>query len=138
MKGVARYGVVTILAAFLVAFLVQGAGADEMKGKKEKKVYPALEAPADSAGQAHNAEGIKAYDQKEWETAEDHFRSAVNADEKMAQARYNLALTLDMLGKHKDAAQEFAAALKLAPDNRSIADSPILKAHLERMKKESR
>ncbi|HET6370413.1 MAG TPA: tetratricopeptide repeat protein [Nitrospiria bacterium] len=135
MKAVARYGFFTMLVAFLIAFLVQGAGADEMKGKKEKKVYPALEAPADSAGQAHNSEGVAAYNQKEWESAEDHFRSAINADGNLAQAHYNLALTLDMQGKHKDAAMEFDKALKLAPNDTAIADSPILKRHLERMKK---
>ncbi len=131
MGAIKRYGFVTIITASLVALLVQGVRADE------KKPSPALEAPVDSAGQAHNAEGIKYYNQGQWEEAEKHFLEAVKSDEQLAQAHYNLALALDMLGQHREAGQEFNRAFQIAPDNPLIADSPILKAHLERMLKQN-
>ena len=52
----------------------------------------ALEAPSDSAGKGHNASGIKHYNKEHWGVAEEHFQEAVKADDKMAEAHYNLAL----------------------------------------------
>ena len=90
----------------------------------------ALEAPSDSAGQGHNASGIKHYNKEHWDVAEEHFQEAVKADEKLAEAHYNLALSLDKLARHGEATQHFKKALDLAPDNSAIADSKILKSHL--------
>jgi Flp pilus assembly protein TadD len=101
----------------------------------EKKAEPALEVPAASPGAGHNSEGMKQYNMGNWKEAEMHFGEAVKADEKSAEAHYNHALALDKLGKHKEATAEFDQALNLAPDNKAIADSPILKGHLQKMKK---
>ena len=89
-----------------------------------------LEVPDGSEDQGHNAEGIKHYMKKHWDVAEEHFREAVKADKKLAEAHYNLALSLDKLGRHGEASAQFDKALKLAPDNPDIAESGILKAHL--------
>ena len=80
-----------------------------------------------------NAEGIKHYAPGHWEVAEQHFREAIAADDNLAVAHYNLALALDNRDRHKEATQEFDRALKLAPDNPSIAESGILQGHLKRM-----
>jgi Flp pilus assembly protein TadD len=101
----------------------------------EKKAEPALEVPAASPGAGHNSEGMKQYNMGNWKEAEMHFGEAVKADEKSAEAHYNHALALDKLGNHKEATAEFDQALNLAPDNKAIADSPILKGHLQKMKK---
>ncbi|HUK56557.1 MAG TPA: tetratricopeptide repeat protein [Nitrospiria bacterium] len=129
MRAFAYYGLAVILTASFMFVSVQGIKA------AEKKTEPALEVPAASAGAGHNAEGIKQYNMGMWKEAEMHFGEAVKADDKSAEAHYNHALSLDKLGKHKEATEEFDQALKLAPDNKAIADSPILKAHLQKMKK---
>ena len=90
----------------------------------------ALEAHSDSVGQGHNASGIKHYNKEHWGVAEEHFREAVEADEKLAEAHYNLALSLDKLSRHGEATKHFKKALDLAPHNSAIADSKILKGHL--------
>ena len=51
-------------------------------------------------------------------------------DGKLAEAHYNLALSLDKLGKHEEATTHFKKAAELAPKNPKIVDSPILKKHI--------
>jgi Flp pilus assembly protein TadD len=94
--------------------------------------YPALElaAGANSNAKMHNDEGIKQYNGGYPEEAEKHFSEAVKADPKSAEAHYNLALSLDSVGQHKDAAAEFKKALDLGAKNPAIANSMILKKHL--------
>lgn len=91
-----------------------------------------LAAPSGSPGKAHNAEGIKHYDMGHWDVAGNHFGEAIMADKKLAEAHYNLALAFHNQGKHGNATPHFREALKLAPDNPSIAGSPILIKHLEK------
>jgi len=146
MRSLRYYGLAVVIAAAFGMVSVQAIRADEMKpmdkpmekamDKPEAaKPAAALEVPAGSAAQTHNAEGIKSYNDGKYAEAEKHFAAAVKADKKSAEAHYNHALALDQLGKHKPATKEFDHALKLAPNNPAIADSPILKGHLERMKK---
>lgn len=94
--------------------------------------YPALElaAGANSNAKMHNDEGIKEYKGGYPEKAEMHFSEAVKADPKSAEAHYNLALSLDSVGKHRDASSEFKKALDLGSKNPAIANSKILKKHL--------
>jgi len=120
------FGTVVALIASLVLLPVGN-------GRADTKTYPPLETMKGSAAEGHNSEGIKQYDMGKWSDAEMHFREAVKADGKSAEAHYNLALSLDKLGRHPEAVQEFDEALKLAPNNKAIADSPILKAHLKKM-----
>lgn len=126
--GMIRKSISVGIALFLIASAAQGVRADE------KKPAPALEAPAASAGAKHNAEGIEHYNQGHWDVAQKHFSEAIKADDKLAQAHYNLALTLDQQGKHKEATQSFDHAAHLAPKDPAIAESPILKGHLKGMK----
>jgi Flp pilus assembly protein TadD len=129
MGIIKRSGLAAVFTFLMVALLVSGARADE------KKAASPLDAPASSAGASHNAEGIDHYKQGHWGVAADHFGAAAKADPKLAQAHYNLALAMDKQGNHKEATQHFDEALKLAPQEKAIADSPILKGHLEKMKK---
>lgn len=119
-------GVIAVMVASSIALSAHPGLADE------GKAVP-LPAPAGSAGEVANAEGIKHYGAGHWEVAEKHFREAIAADGNLAVAHYNLALALDNQDRHKEATQEFDRALKLAPDNPSIAESGILKGHLKRM-----
>lgn len=90
----------------------------------------ALLAPEDAAGAGDNKEGVDHYQQSHWDVAQEHFQKAVAANANLAEAHYNLALTLDKLGNHGEATNHFKMALDLAPDNPSIKDSGILQAHV--------
>ena len=90
----------------------------------------ALMSPASSPGRADNDEGVGHYKQGHWDVATDWFKKAVKADANLAEAHYNLALSLDKMGKHEDATAAFKKAAELAPANPAIKDSTILKKHL--------
>jgi Flp pilus assembly protein TadD len=86
-------------------------------------------APASSPGREANDEGVSQAQQGHWDVAEGHFKKAIEADPKLAEAQFNLGLALDKLGKHGEATAAFKTALELAPTNLKIKDSPILKKH---------
>ncbi|MGH7182876.1 MAG: tetratricopeptide repeat protein [Nitrospiraceae bacterium] len=88
-----------------------------------------LVAPVSSPGRVANDEGIGHAQQDHWVVAEGHFRKAVEADPKLAEAQFNLGLTLDKLSKHDEAKIAFKKAAELAPGNPTITDSPILKKY---------
>ena len=90
----------------------------------------ALMAPTGSPGRADNDEGVSHYKQGHGDVASDWFKKAIKADPTLAEAHYNLALSLDKMGKHEDATASFKKAAELAPANPAIKDAPILKKHL--------
>jgi len=90
----------------------------------------ALTALDTEPGAAENNEGVGHYKEGHWKTSAKHFKEAIAAGPKLAEAHYNLALTLDKLEDHGGATQHFKEALDLAPDNPKIRDSQILKDHL--------
>ena len=90
----------------------------------------ALALPEDAVGAGDNNEGVSQYEQGHWDVAQQHFEKAIAANANLAEAHYNLALSLDKLGNHGEATNHFTTALELAPDNPSIKDSGILKAHV--------
>ncbi len=90
----------------------------------------ALSASEESAGAGENNEGVTHYQQSHWEVAQEHFQKAIAANPKLAEAHYNLALTLDKLGKHGEATKHFKTALELGSDNPAIKNSGILQAHV--------
>ncbi len=89
----------------------------------------ALTAPASSSGQKENDEGVTHAQQGHWDVAENHFRKALEADPKLAEAQYNLGLALDKQNKHEEATTAFKKAAELAPGNTKITASEILKKH---------
>jgi len=89
-----------------------------------------LIAPASSAARMENDEGVGHYQQGHWDVAMEHYQKAVKADPNSAIVRYNVALTLDKMGKHEDATASFKKALELAPNDPAIKDSEILKKHV--------
>lgn len=83
-----------------------------------------------SAARIENDEGLGHYQQGHWDVAMEHFQKGVKADPNSAVVHYNIALTLDKMGKHDDATASFKKALELAPNDPAIRDSEILKKHV--------
>lgn len=89
----------------------------------------ALMAPVSSPGRSANDEGVTHAQQGHWDVAEGHFRKALDADPKLAEAQFNLGLALDKLGKHDEAKVAFKKSAELGSGNAHITESPILKKH---------
>jgi Tfp pilus assembly protein PilF len=58
--------------------------------------------------------------------AEQAYREAITADPTLAEAHYNLAVTLDRVGNQAEAKKHYIEAANLAPGNKVIWDSPPL------------
>ena len=103
-------------------------------GYGSKKAGQAGDAPLvalpSSAARIENDEGLGHYQQGHWDVALEHYHKGVKADPNSAVVHYNIALTLDKMGKHDGATASFKKALELAPNDPSIKDSEILKKHV--------
>jgi Tfp pilus assembly protein PilF len=113
-------------AMVLCGVLAAGSALADMN-----KTEPALPAPTGSKAEAAINEGLAHYNQGHWDVAKKHFQDAVQADQKSAEAHYDLALALDKAGDHKSAVEHFKAAHDLGKDNPQIQNSGILQAHLK-------
>ena len=127
-----KYGY--ILLGVILFSMGSFAGCDTSQtggGTKKAGTSPdaPLFAPASSAARMANDEGVGHYQQGHWDVAMEHFQKAVKADPNSAVVHYNIALTLDKMGKHEDAATSFKKALELAPTDPVIKESEILKKH---------
>lgn len=82
------------------------------------------------AGSAYNLEGIKLFNRGQWAEARAQFERAVQADADLAEAHFNLALSLHKLGQHDEARREFKIAGELAPKNKQIVNTSIYRNYL--------
>jgi len=121
---------VTLLVGLVIGILALVVACESKKEEGKPVGDAALMSPASSAGRTENDEGVGHYKQGHWDVAEGHFRKAIAADAKLAEAHYNLALTLDKMGKHEDATASFKKVVELAPSNSPLRDSVILKEHI--------
>ena len=123
---------ISLEVSFILACLIAVVACDSGKPAvtASGSADTALMSPASSPGRADNDEGVGHYKQGHWDVATDWFKKAVKADANLAEAHYNLALSLDKMGKHEDATAAFKKAAELAPANPAIKDSAILKKHL--------
>ncbi len=122
-----------LLALMILAVSsIVGCDSSQTGGVAKKAAAPdaALSAPASSAARMDNDEGVSHYQQGHWDVAMEHFRKAEAADPNAAVVHYNIALTLDKMGKHEEATASFKKALELAPNDPAIKDSDILKKHV--------
>lgn len=101
----------------------------------------------------HQADGIKALDAKQYDTAIDLFKKAIADDDKDYSAHFNLALAYSLLHRDSDAIPEYKKALELKPGlyeaqlnlgicmvrAKQAADAvPYLKSAVDEKPKESR
>jgi Flp pilus assembly protein TadD len=122
------------LAMFFVLVSVVSCDTSQTGGGGTRKAGASADAPlfapASSTARTDNDEGVGHYQQGHWDVAMGHFQKAVKADPNSAVVLYNVALTLDKMGKHEEATQAFKKALDLAPNDPAIKDSEILKKHV--------
>lgn len=87
-----------------------------------------LPAPAgtNAAAARHNDEGVRAYQQGQWESAKQHFEAAITASPSLAEAHHNLGMVLYQVGREAEARPHFMRAADLAPGNTVIWSSPAL------------
>jgi Flp pilus assembly protein TadD len=125
---------IATLAMFFVLVSVVSCDTSQTGGGGTRKAGASADAPlfapASSTARTDNDEGVGHYQQGHWDVAMGHFQKAVKADPNSAVVRYNVALTLDKMGKHEEATQAFKKALDLAPNDPVIKDSEILKKHV--------
>jgi len=121
---------VTLLVGLVIGILAFVVACESKKEEGKPVGDAALMSPASSAGRTENDEGVGHYRQGHWDVAEGHFRKAIAADPKLAEAHYNLGLALDKMGKHEDATASFKKVVELAPSNSPLRDSVILKEHM--------
>jgi Tfp pilus assembly protein PilF len=79
-----------------------------------------------------NEDGIDHLVWGHWRKAEADFRRAIAADPNLAAAHFNLALSLNELGNHSEAAEHFRKAKELAPNDPRITENETLKNALAR------
>jgi len=121
----------TMKAGLGCAWALGGILMGAVAGADMGKTAPALPAATGSKAETAVKEGIAHYDQGHWDVAKKHFQQALQADERSAEAHYNLALALDKAGDHQGAIEHFKAAKELGKDNPQIQNSGILQAHLK-------
>ena len=95
------------------------------------KTAPALKGPSGSKAEPHINEGIDTLPKNigMWQRSTSRKRSKPI---RLAEAHYDLALSLDKSGDHKTAIEHFKKALELGKDNPDIQQSAILHAHLKK------
>ncbi len=67
--------------------------------------------------------------QQDWNGAREAYLATIKADPGLAEAHYNLALTLERLGDKAGARKQYVEAANLAPGNKVIWDAPPLRKH---------
>ncbi len=63
------------------------------------------------------------------EAAKKEYEAAIKIQPSLAEAHYNLALTLEQLGNPKEARHHYLEAANLAPGHKVIWNSPPLRRH---------
>jgi len=94
-------------------------------------LQPTLHAPVGSVPEAMKAvaEGNQLFATGRWEQAKTLYESAIKVQPSLAEAHYNLALTLDRMGDREHAKPHYMEAANLAPGHAVIWNSPVLRRY---------
>ena len=116
------YDYMTKASAFLILILAM-AGCT---GPDRKTVDLPLKAPAGTPPAAAAAvdAGNSLFGAGQWEQAKAQYETALTDSPTLAEAHYDLALSLDRLGKKAEAMAHYKQAANLAPGNRVIWNAP--------------
>jgi len=92
---------------------------------------PTLTAPATAnpSAQAAISQGNQLFASGRWQAAKKQYEKALQAQQTVAEAHYNLALTLDRLGHRQEARTHYMEAANLAPGHKIIWNSPVLRRY---------
>jgi Tfp pilus assembly protein PilF len=113
-----------LLPVFLLAAgLLAGCATDR------KEPVQALRAPAGTAAAVKQEmdRGNRLFAAQDWAGAKEAYVAVLRMDSSLAEAHYNLALTLDQLGEKQAARKHYVTAANLAPGNRVIWNAPPLR-----------
>ncbi len=112
-----------VLVALCCVLLTAGCAGPE---KKPARAVLTLKAPSGTPAAAVTAveEGNKLFAQGQWEQAKAQYEAAIKVQPELAEAHYDLALTLERLDKKKEATAHYKEAANLAPGNQVIWSSP--------------
>lgn len=110
----------------LVAMALWGSAGCQSSPTPQQTVMPAPDGTP-SAAARHNDEGLLAFQEGQWVNAKQHFQAAIMAASDLAEAHYNLGMTLYRLGNVTDGDHHFIEAANLAPGNKVIWNSPPLR-----------
>jgi Flp pilus assembly protein TadD len=111
--------------ALIVVFLYALLGCSGQSGHARNVL--AAPAGAKPAIAEQFQKGNASFASRDYTGAEQAFRQAIAADATLAEAHYNLALTLDRAGNQAEAKKHYIEAANLAPGNKVIWDSPPLR-----------
>lgn len=113
--------------AWLVCLAVLVAGC---AAPAKKKVFT-LSSPAGTVPAAAAAmdEGNRLFAQGQWAPAKSQYEAAIKTQPTLAEAHYNLALSLDRLGERAAATAHYKEAANLAPGHKVIWDAPPFKQY---------
>lgn len=124
----ALYMVGAMMALSLVGCYGSGGGSKNSRAQISSIASP--EGLGNQAAASKNNEGVDHLVQGHYEIALKHFRKAIASKPDFAEAHFNLAVTLDGLGRHADATASFKKAKQFGGNNQKIVESTILMEHL--------
>ena len=92
---------------------------------------PTLSAPTivSQAARVAISEGNRLFASGRYQAAKMQYEKAIQAQKTVAEAHYNLALTLDYMGKRDEARPHYMEAANLAPGHQVIWNSPVLRRY---------
>ncbi len=102
-------------------------------GGSPRVQIPSLMSPGDMSNNdaaAKNNEGVDHLVQGHYDIALKHFKKALTMAPNFAEAHFNMAISLDGMGKHGDATEAFKKAKNFGGDNPKIVENAVLKKHL--------
>jgi tetratricopeptide (TPR) repeat protein len=140
--GMPKETIMKSILAFTIAGLLLGATACTGKPSEPPPVPPDASMPSAGASAplgppAGAAAGVATaisdgnghYALGHYDAAADGYEKALSGDPDSAEAHFNLALALDQMGHHEEAAVHFEEAQRLGAGNPAITGSEILKKH---------
>jgi Tfp pilus assembly protein PilF len=113
-----------LMVSLMLLMLQSGCAAT---AKEERTLRP----PGGTAASAASAveEGNRLFASQQWAPAKAQYETAIKVQPTLAEAHYNLALALEMLGENTAARRHYIEAANLAPGHKVIWDSPPLRQH---------